>query len=252
MNLTNNLRKYVKSLHLGKYRQKYNKFIAEGPKICSEFLSADKYQIEYLFCTQQWADDNPKLVNSYASRLIISSDKDHKTISALHNANNTLIVAERHEPKQSAIELITDNKWTIYLDRIQDPGNMGTILRIADWYGINAVISTPDSVDFYNPKVVQSAMGAHNRISMLKSEVTELPLKQNNSIALVLDGTDINNYSDTKAGGIIVIGNESSGISEQMLSDCRAHLSIMRKGGAESLNAAVACGIACHQLISGD
>lgn len=250
MNLTNNLRKYVKSLHLGKYRQKYNKFIAEGPKICAEFLKSDKFQIEYLICTQEWSDDNAHLANSYDTRLVICNAKDHKSISTLQNANNILIVAEKHSSAKTIEDILQDSNWSIFLDRLQDPGNMGTILRIADWYGIKSIIASPDSVDYYNPKVIQSAMGAHNRITMAKSEASQLMLQNYNSLAMVLEGSNINDYNNPESGGIIVIGNESKGISKEVLSQCKTHLSIQRKGGAESLNAAVACGIACHQLIN--
>lgn len=248
MILNNKLRKYVRSLHLHKYRQKYNKFIAEGPKICAEFIDNQKYKIEFLFCTQDWYDINRETIESLGDKTIIVNDKDLQSISCLQKSNRTLIVAES---MQSHIEIESlSDKWTIYVDKVQDPGNMGTIIRIADWYGIDNLIASIDSVDFYNPKVVQAAMGSHNRIELSSIDAEDLPVESMNAFALVLGGQDIMTISDddTKSG-LIILGNESQGINPALSQRCIHKVSIGRRGGAESLNVSVACGIACQVLV---
>lgn len=248
MELTNKLKKYIRSLHLQKYRQKYNKFIVEGPKICSEFTDNQKYKIDYLICTHDWLTENESDIQSIRDKIIIASDKDLNSISSLKTANKTLIVAEK--PIDQDIDLYSLNNWVLYMDKVQDPGNMGTIIRIADWYGIDAVIASPDSVDFYNPKVVQASMGSHNRIKLHTILADDLPLEKINSVALVLGGQDIETITlDKSGGGILILGNESKGIRGDILDRCNYKASIMRKGGAESLNVAVACGIACNIII---
>lgn len=249
MILTNKLRKYVRSLHLHKYRQKYDKFIAEGPKVCAEFIESQKYKIEFLFCTQDWYDINQDSTKSLGDKIIIASDKDLQTISCMQKANKTLIVMDK--PSMSDLQLgSAANQWMIYTDKIQDPGNMGTIIRIADWYGIENLISSTDSVDFYNPKVVQAAMGSHNRLHLRSIDAENLPIESMNAFALVLGGQDITSLSDDiTQSGIIVMGNESQGINPVLADRCTHKVSIERKGGAESLNVSVACGIACQVLV---
>ena len=142
-----------------------------------------------------------------------------------------------------------DRSWMLYLDKIQDPGNLGTIIRIADWYNITEILLSEDSVDPYNPKVVQSAMGGHNRIrtSVIKN-LGDLKSYNIPIYGMALRGNDINSLS--LAPGIIVIGNESKGIRPEIMPMLDQKITIAKLGGAESLNASVACGIACHCLVT--
>ncbi|MBT8232213.1 MAG: hypothetical protein HKO66_00890 [Saprospiraceae bacterium] len=248
MVLTNSLKKFIKSLHAVKYRQKYNKFIAEGPKICKEFISGNKFNIDYIICTQDWFEENQTYLNKFEEKTIVCNDKDLKTISALKTPNKILIVIDCIYNNLNTKTL--KNGWSYYLDRIQDPGNMGAILRIADWYGVENVTSSPDSVDYYNPKVVQSAMGAHNRLSL--SYLSRESLKDVNDlnlIALCLDGEPLNTL-DKLNNGVLIIGNESKGISGLILQNASHKITIPKIGGAESLNASVACGIVTHVVTS--
>lgn len=242
MEYTNQLKKYVRSLHLHKFRQKYDKFIGEGPKICAEFLRGN-HEVTHVFHTKEWLDsDAASLADS--DRMILVKDKELTQLSTLKSPNQVLCVIDIPPPMPAAP---AQDKWYIYLDKIQDPGNMGTIIRIADWYGIETVLLSPDCVSVYNPKVVQSAMGGHNRISfLLKSpkvmKSLELPL-----YGLMLQGEDIKNLD--LLPGIIVVGNESSGINDELAAMLDKRLTITGKGGAESLNAAVACGIVCQRFV---
>ncbi len=246
MEITNQLKKYIKSLHTTKHRQKYNKFIAEGPKITAEFLLAEKYELEYLICTNEWCLSNEPLVrNLPSSKIITVKEKVLSQLSLLKTANNILLVMDKGNRVYHESTLTS---WAIYLDRIQDPGNMGTILRIADWYGINTILASPDCVSYYNPKVIQAAMGAHNRVQLQKITDSKLTSSALPIYGLALGGTLLAN-STTLEPGIIIIGNESKGINQELLSACDKTLTIPRKGGAESLNASVACGIVCQILL---
>jgi len=247
MEITNQIKKYVKSLHANKHRQKYNKFIAEGPKICSEFLTANKYTVEYLFCTVDWSNENFNLLEGIEkTKVFIIKERALAQISLLKTSNKVLLVLDQ---RHSGFPDNIPTGWSLYMDQIQDPGNMGAILRIADWYGIINVQASPDSVHFFNPKVVQAAMGAHNRVELTVLSKEHFILMENTEkYGLSLNGIALNNKSKFHPG-TIVIGNESQGISKEVISACSQQITIPRIGGAESLNASVACGIACQLLV---
>lgn len=241
---TNQLRKYVRSLHSIKYRQKYNKFIAEGPKVSYEFINQGKYLIEYIFCLSEWYESHLSTLSPELLKCtIIVTSKQLDQISTLKSANQILIVAEQVSEKRSVLE----NEWLLYLDRIQDPGNMGTILRIADWYNFKQVIASSDSVSFYNPKVIQAGMGAHNRISFLQMDIASFSSLSIPKYAMTLTGN--NSFMKRLPNpGAVIIGNESKGVSNSLLESVDDQWSLPRYGGAESLNAAVACGIICYEI----
>jgi TrmH family RNA methyltransferase len=140
--------------------------------------------------------------------------------------------------------------WIIALDTIQDPGNMGTILRIADWFGINTIICSPQCVDIYNHKVIQSGMGAHLRVAVEYKELDTF-FKTNHLpvYAALLNGENLFHVK-SKQAGIILIGNESKGIAPELLPFASHPITIPRIGGAESLNAGVATGIIAAYLTS--
>jgi TrmH family RNA methyltransferase len=140
--------------------------------------------------------------------------------------------------------------WIIALDTIQDPGNMGTILRIADWFGINTIICSPQCVDIYNHKVIQSGMGAHLRVAVEYKELdTFFKTNQLPVYAALLNGENLFQVK-SKQAGIILIGNESKGIAPELLPFANYPITIPRIGGAESLNAGVATGIIAAYLTS--
>lgn len=246
MNLTNELRKYIKSLQGLKYRQKYNKYIAEGPKICLEIMEHAKADIEYLVCTKEMQDMYPEKLAQLSGKTITCNDKELKSISSQKSPNKILIVATPKQYSVSPEKL--ESGWALYLDQIQDPGNLGTIMRIADWFNIPWVLASEDSCEFYNPKVVQSAMGAHLRVKFSVLKVEELiALDKPELYSLALDGEDMSEL-DISSRGILVVGNESRGIRSEILSSSNEIWTIHKNGGAESLNASVACGISCYLI----
>jgi RNA methyltransferase, TrmH family len=236
--------KYLKSLHARKCRQKYHNFVVEGVKMCEEVLRQGDLEIELIAATAEWVDANPALQKEHEQRLFHVSPKELKRVSLLTTPNQVLLVVrqpERHLPG-SLKDL------TLYLDGLQDPGNLGTILRIAGWFGIEWVFCSPDTVEVFNPKVVQASMGAFLRVKCMVAEFSDLKkaFPEIPGYGAVLDGANVFKMALPPAA-ILVIGNESRGISPLLQRQLthRAAIPPHGRGGAESLNAAVATGILC-------
>ncbi len=237
--------KYIRSLTHQKFRNEYKVFIAEGSKIATEWLSGEA-SVKMIIATEAWAVQNIRLISRHPeAELATVSDRELEAISTLQTPNQVLLVVPMPAPE----DIPQLQEWCLALDDISDPGNMGTIIRIADWFGIRHIVCSPGCVDVYNPKVVQSAMGGHLRVSMYESELlpflsaTGLP-----KIAATLDGGSVYNMKRTEAG-VLIIGNESKGISDSVLAVVSEKVMIPRKGGAESLNAGVSAGILCALLL---
>ncbi|MCD6013551.1 MAG: tRNA/rRNA methyltransferase (SpoU) [Flavipsychrobacter sp.] len=243
--LTRAQNKHIRSLTQQKFRNEYKEFIAEGEKIAAEWLKTNE-PIKMILATEEWADFNSRLIERHPEAQVhILKARGFASLTAMQSPNGVILVLPIPQPR----EVPVSNEWYLALDDIQDPGNMGTILRIADWFGIKHVVCSPSSVDVYNPKVVQSAMGAHLRTCIYESDLesflsaTTLP-----KYAATLDGENVYNMQRQDAG-ILIIGNESRGISEIIKSLATKKITIPRKGGAESLNAGVSTGIMCALLL---
>jgi len=239
--------KYIRSLTQQKYRNEYKVFTAEGDKIAIEWLKSN-HRIQMIVATADWADSYDHLIEQHKEALLhIVEEYELAAISSLQTANHVLLVVPMLQ--QGSVNDI--NEWCIATDNIQDPGNMGTIIRIADWFGIKNVVCSPGSVDVYNPKVVQAAMGGHLRVNLYETEL--LPFLTPSSLpvfAATLGGESI--YKIERPGaGILVIGNESKGISDEIIDIATYKVTIPRMGGAESLNAGVSAGILCALLVGG-
>lgn len=244
MAISKNTIKWIKSLHQKKYRQKYNKFIAEGDKIVREMLQQERYPIRELYALASWIKIHEAELEQANFPINAINDKELAQITQLQTPNQVLVIAEKASP----IVPSWKEGWTLFLDGLQDPGNLGTILRIADWFGIAQVVAGPGTVELFNSKVIQATMGAFLRIHFLEmplSEITQqapdLPL-----FAADMHGQNVFNRKFPSAG-LLLIGNEGNGVRPENLA--MAHHSIAipapANGGAESLNAAVATGILC-------
>jgi len=237
--------KYIRSLTQQKFRNEYKVFIAEGEKIALEWLSGNA-GIQMIIATITWADKyQPQILNHPEAEVHIVKDSELSALSSLQTPNQVMLVV--HVPESKNIPVLTG--WSIALDDIQDPGNMGTIIRIADWFGINNIFCSPGCVDIYNPKVVQSAMGGHLRVNIFESDLvsvlTNSPLPK---FAATLNGARVYDVERMNEG-VLIIGNESKGVSQGVLSVATKRITIPRKGGAESLNAGVSAGILCALLL---
>jgi RNA methyltransferase, TrmH family len=236
--------KYIQTLGQKKFRQEEGCFIAEGPKIVGELLRDAPKHIKEVFAVREWIDSN----SAIAERMDVIgvSDKELERISQLSTPNQVLALVRQFDHGRFA----ANGKITLVLDTIQDPGNLGTIIRIADWFGIPQVVCSPDSADIYNSKVVQSSMGSIARVKILYMELKEWlsAQKQIPVYATVLDGQDIRSMKKLDEG-IILVGNESKGLSPELLQLANIRITIPGKGTADSLNAAVATGIVLSHLL---
>lgn len=242
--LSHNQSKLLGALQVKKYRQKYQKFTVEGEKMAAELLAQQRIGVSAVFGLERWADENAALLHPFREKFTPVSEAELKKISTLSTPNQVLVVAEL--PNEPFPPEIIRRAPCFYLDGIQDPGNLGTILRIADWFGIPAVICSPDTTDAFGPKVVQASMGAFLRIRVWEMPLSEV-LEQAPGIPVagaVLGGSDVFRTS-LPDHGLVVIGNEGRGIGPETERQLTHRLTIPRHpdGGAESLNAAVAAGI---------
>jgi len=231
--------KYIQSLGQKKFRDHEGLFIAEGSKIVKELLQAGNANINELYAIKEWIDENKNLLSNTDAVEITSTELER--ISQLTTPNKVVAVVKQfdHEPT-----IKTTGTVTLALDTIQDPGNLGSIIRIADWFGVPAVVCNNDCADIYNSKVVQATMGSIARVKFIYIDLEKWLINQKDvSIyAATLDGENITGMKKIDEG-IIVIGNESKGINEKILKSAIKKITIPKKGEAESLNAAIATGI---------
>ncbi|WP_207492536.1 TrmH family RNA methyltransferase [Aridibaculum aurantiacum] len=233
--LSKNELKYIQSLGHKKQRDEAQAFIAEGPKLAEEILNSD-FEVLKIFATNKYLQKH----ESFSFPVTEVSEDELQKLSNLSKANQVLLLVKQKAADQSPN---ADGKMSIVLDAIQDPGNMGTIIRIADWFGINQIVCTIDCVELYNPKVVQATMGSLCRVNVWYGNTSQWLSEATVPVyGALLEGENI--YSSRKVEeGILVIGNEGKGISEELKSFITHPVTIPRIGGAESLNAAVATAI---------
>ena len=237
--------KYIQSLGQKKRRDEEDVFIAEGPKLVSELLQEKNVVIKEIFAVKEWIIANHGFLSNVMATEI--TDSELEKISLLTTPHLVLAIAKKIKWSN---DYKLDGTISLALDTIQDPGNFGTIIRIADWYGINRIFCNKHSADVYNSKCVQASMGS---IARLRLEYVELvdwlsEIKDVRIYAATLDGRDITKMEKINEG-IIIIGNESRGIQEDILMSANVKITIPKKGRAESLNAAVATGIILSHLI---
>lgn len=240
--LSKKMVKYIQSLTHKKLREEQNAFVAEGPKLITEFLLSGKFTCVKLLAKNDWLIENKHLYKHIANENIFEiDDEDLDKISQLQTPNKVLGVFNKNEnDKHPSIA----GKLSLMLDDIQDPGNLGTIIRIADWFAVDTIICSESCADCYNFKVVQASMGSIVRVTIFYTDL--LPFTDQHSdvsiYAAALQGRSIYKIPPIKEG-IIVIGNESKGINENLLFKASEKITIPRFGKAESLNAAIATGI---------
>lgn len=234
--------KYIQTLFHKKFRDEEKRFIIEGPKIINEFLLVSPRMIHEIFAKEEWIQSNGNVLhNIHNDKLTAVTDDDLKKISGLPSPNQVLAIIEKQE---YIFPEVSGNENILMLDEIQDPGNMGTIIRIADWFGINKIVCSKTCADIYNPKVIQSTMGSILRVKVLYTDL--LSWCKNHAFlpvyAATLHGTSIYEIANITPG-IILMGNESKGIKPELHSLSTTKITIPRIGEAESLNAAIAAGI---------
>jgi RNA methyltransferase, TrmH family len=234
--------KYIQSLHHKKFRDENGVFIAEGPKVVLELLETRVFVCRQLFALKEWLIANDKTLQKYAGAEVLEvKDFELEKLSMLTTANNVLAVFSKKEQQEPTL---IKQKITLVLDTIQDPGNLGTIIRTADWFGIDNIVCSTACADMYNPKVVQSTMGSLARLNIFYTDINNW-LQQHKAVkkyAAALHGKSIKQLAGIKEA-IIIIGNEGKGISDVIMNTVDEKITIPKVGEAESLNAAVATGI---------
>ncbi|MCX6232882.1 MAG: RNA methyltransferase [Bacteroidetes bacterium] len=247
--LTKNTIKHINALKQKKFRDEFQQFMAEGDKLVSELLHSH-YKIIEIFALNEWLD-NQKIPENIAVTAVTTDELER--ISSLTTPNKVIALIEI--PQQQAIDNLIFNKLVLVLDEIKDPGNLGTIIRIADWFGISDIICSKHTVDAYNPKVVQATMGSIARVKIHYADLAGLFNSLSKEIPVygtLLNGDNI--YTQTlTSNGIIVLGNESRGISEEIQYFIQHKLYIPSyaenpQNKAESLNAAIAAAIVCAEF----
>lgn len=225
--------KWIRSLHQKKYRDELGLFLVEGEKLVQEALQFTPQTIEFIAHTFDFE------VKSSAIESVVVSPSELARISSLRSPNKVLAVVKKSNDKIN----IASSGLTLALDGIQDPGNFGTILRIADWFGIHDLVCSKDTVEIYNPKVVQSSMGAIFRVNVHYENLGDWLKNESRPIyGALLEGK--NTYQESlPKNAILLMGNEGNGISKDLIPFITNPLTIPAFGQAESLNVAVATGI---------
>ena len=235
--ITKNQIKFIKSLSLKKNRQKEQLFIAEGEKIVAELLNSN-FEFHEILATNEWILKNTDI------RAIKVYNSELDRISNLKSANNVLAIVKIKQENLS----VTDGL-TLVLDDINDPGNLGTIIRMCDWFGVKQLVCSKSTVDCFNPKVVQSAMGSLFRVPIIYTDLEEYVTKVDTPIyGAFMDGENVRNVKVPESVHLIM-GNEANGISEEIDNLITDKVAIKNIGSsAESLNVAVATSILLHEF----
>lgn len=269
--LTRNQAKHIRGLRDRKYRYQHQQFVAEGETIVAEILAAAPAALRYIVCTSEYYLRQSDSLQAQLTGSVFCCDLDtFRRISSLDSPPAALAVLDMPAAGLPATGLLDPQVFSpaptspassppaglqLYLDGIRDPGNLGTILRVADWFGHAAVYLSEDCVDVYNSKTVQASMGAFLRVRAHTSSLSQLQL---NYPQLAIVGTRIESGHDGLAyawprDSLLVIGSESHGIRPEQQSLINTWISIPRGregSGAESLNAAVASGILCAAYLA--
>jgi RNA methyltransferase, TrmH family len=215
----------------------------EGDKSVRELINSD-YKIVEIFASDEWDFDHSDEV--LANTISIASSQELGKLSFFDSSSPVIAISEIPSIDETNS---TIKKWAIALDGINDPGNLGAIVRIADWYGINDIYCSKDTVDTFNPKSIAASMGSFTRVNVLHLDL-EILLEQS-TVPLyfcLMEGLPIHSIN-SPIPGVIVIGSEAHGIRETLLKIEHKAVTILGKGKTESLNAAIATGIVCDRLL---
>ena len=234
--LTKAKSKLIKSLQEKKYRNEYGMFLVEGAKSVEELLNSD-FKIYYLLTTKDFYDKNSKIIAEKNITYDITKIDEIEKVSSFSSNDSAIAVSLQKE--NTPFEINSD-EIVLALDDVRDPGNLGTIIRIADWYGIKKIIASNSTVDQYNNKTISATKGSFTRVQMFYTDLekflqnTEVPI-----FGTFLNGENVHSF-DFPKGGILVMGNESNGISKEIEKIVTKKITIPSFGEAESLNVGIA------------
>ncbi len=237
--ITKNQIKFIQSLQLKKFRQQHQFFIVEGAKNVLELLNSS-YSIVTIYATSTFHKENIKAFDKQNQIVEIATETELEQMGSFSSNNAAIAIVKTKENR----ELLAQNELVLVLDDIRDPGNLGTIIRIADWYGLKKIVCSENTVDLYNAKVIAATMGSFLRVSVFYTDLVKYFEKQKGVFVggAFMDGQSIYNIVLPKSG-YLLIGNESNGISKDVEVFVNQRITIPKRGGAESLNAGIATGI---------
>lgn len=247
--------KYTKSLLKSKNRNKESKFIIEGYRILTLAIEC-RAKLDYVFINEDFEkkQEHKEFLETLKKKDIRVYKTTNKIFEDLTDTENTQGIIGVVKFKQRTLEenLTDDNRFVLILDRIQDPGNMGTIIRTADAAGVDAIIALKGCVDIYNPKVIRSTMGSIFDMNVIHATQEEalriLKLKKFDIVSSYLDTNNYYNTVEYNYKAALVIGNEANGINEELVSKSDVLVKIPIYGKAESLNAAISSAILMYEI----
>ncbi len=236
--------KFIKSLQLKKYRKQEQCFVVEGGKSVLELLTSD-FEIGQLMVTPEFRKQSIIALKAFKGE-ILEVKAAELAEAGEYSTNDAALAVVRMRPNREPS--IVPNEFILVLDDIRDPGNLGSIIRIADWYGISKIIASEETADVYNSKVIQSSMGSFTRVSIFYTSLPQyLPTNNLPVFGAFLDGDNVHEIN-FGSGGLIVIGNEANGISNGVEKFITQRITIPRFGNAESLNAGIATAVICDNI----
>lgn len=239
--LSKNRIKYINSLKIKKYRQVHEAFMVEGAKSVLELLDSD-FEVEFVLVTQEFQQKYSTILTRHNVPVETVTIQELEGLGSFQTNDSCLAVAKT---KENAFLSADPSEYMLALDDVRDPGNLGTIIRVADWYGITKIICSRDTTDVYNPKVIAAAKGSFTRVSLYYTDLSQYltETKDRNVIGAFLGGDSLYDFAFPASGGIIVMGNESNGISSAVENFVTSKIMIPRFGEAESLNVGIATAV---------
>lgn len=237
--------KFIKSLQIKKYRKQEQCFIVEGAKSIMELFESG-FKIHTLVALPGFIE-GIKSKRPAIDEIIEATEGELKGLGEFQT-NMAGLAVVKMKPNRELVPV--ENEFVLVLDDIRDPGNLGTIIRTADWFGIRKIIASPETADFYNPKVISASMGSFTRTEVFYTDLPSYLTQKTPNYMIFgsfLDGEDVHQANFGK-GGLIVIGNESRGISPEVAQLVSRKITIPRYGKAESLNAAIAAAVVLDNL----
>lgn len=238
----------IRLLHQKKYRESEQLFIVEGTKSVLECINS-RIEIQEIFAKEAWISANERSLQHDFSVSTVS-EKEMERISCLSTPSEVFCIAKIPQYRQDQLE---NNVPLLVLDGINDPGNLGTIIRTADWFGFNTILCSENTVEFTNPKVIQATMGSFCRVKIIYANLPEFLQKENDRpiLGMFMEGESLQNI-DIQYNAIVVLGSESHGISAEVekIVTQKIHIPASRESCTESLNASIAASILMYSISS--
>lgn len=236
---TKNQAKLIKSLQDKKNRVELGLFLVEGEKSVLELLNSD-FEIDLILTTNEFFDKFGDKIREKSKSYEIVDQFELEKVGTFTTNDSALAVVKQKNNKPFNIK---EDEIVLALDEIKDPGNLGTIIRIADWYGIKNIVASKETVDFYNPKVVTATKGSFTRVNIFYTDLKDfISVQKIPVLGAFLDGDEIHKFK-FPSGGIILMGNESNGVNKELEKLITKKITIPSYGKAESLNVAIATAV---------